>query len=538
MKLKVKCAICKKEFDNITGVSYHIRTHNITSKEYYDKYMKKEGEGICPVCGNETKFITLKLGYYKHCSTKCSNNDEETKKAREETCLEKFGVRNITMCDYGKERQRKALEKNGGFTLQRPELLEKVHKITEDKYGSAYYLQTKKGQKVFKKSCIEHFGKSNPQKDKKIKRKTEKTNIEKYGFKVPTQNKDIHKKAEKTNLERYGVKSMLCDRELMEQCYIEKLNVRNPFQSEVIKEKIKEFNIKKYGVDHPMKNHEEFVKRMKGRTESNHGYLSMSEYNFSKLLKSNNIKFKSEYYIKNDIENHHFDFAIFKKGKLKCLVDIDGRYFHGLLNDVDGKHINGRKDYLRWSIVPKKVKFLIVDDDRLEEGIDELKRILPMKYKDWKKEMIRSIPKDIEDVIPRFDKKRLKSDWKRLCSYETYKNGAFLGKSILLHFCRSHWDRLKDDWLTIRKTLYKSPCSIHNVLEGLDTFQNPSKLRRKYKKKYKCCKEVVVKHHSPEKMLAICSLGKIYISKEPLDRKSVKIVKYLNLDVRYDKTNK
>ena len=72
MKLKVKCAICKKEFDNITGVSYHIRTHNITSKEYYDKYMKKEGEGICVVCGNETRFITLKLGYYRPCSYKCS----------------------------------------------------------------------------------------------------------------------------------------------------------------------------------------------------------------------------------------------------------------------------------------------------------------------------------------------------------------------------------------------------------------------------------------------------------------------------------
>jgi endogenous inhibitor of DNA gyrase (YacG/DUF329 family) len=43
----------------------------IDKKEYYDKYMKKEGEGLCAYCGKETKFDKMK--YYKFCSTYCNS---------------------------------------------------------------------------------------------------------------------------------------------------------------------------------------------------------------------------------------------------------------------------------------------------------------------------------------------------------------------------------------------------------------------------------------------------------------------------------
>lgn len=151
-----------------------------------------------------------------------------------------------------------------------------------------------------------------------------------------------------------------------------------------------------------------------------------------------------------------------------------------------------------------------------------------MKYKDWKKEMLRSIPRDIEEIIPKFNKKRMLYDWNRLCDLD-YNKDAFLGKSILLHFCRSHWNNF--DWKSIRKTLYKSPCSEHHLLEGLDHFKNVSVLGEKFRKKYKDDKFVVFKHHSPEAMLAICSLDKTYISKEPIDEESIKIIRFLNLKV-------
>lgn len=69
-KEKPICLICKKEFSK-NGLKYHIsQTHKISSKDYYDKYFKKEGEGICK-CGKETVFRGLYEGYRKYCSLSC-----------------------------------------------------------------------------------------------------------------------------------------------------------------------------------------------------------------------------------------------------------------------------------------------------------------------------------------------------------------------------------------------------------------------------------------------------------------------------------
>jgi hypothetical protein len=72
----MKCEICGKEFKNYKSLGAHLRTHKITSKEYYDRFLKKDGEGICPVCGKETSFKNLNLGYYNFCSCKCAASGE------------------------------------------------------------------------------------------------------------------------------------------------------------------------------------------------------------------------------------------------------------------------------------------------------------------------------------------------------------------------------------------------------------------------------------------------------------------------------
>lgn len=256
--------------------------------------------------------------------------------------------------------------------------------------------------------------------------------------------------------------------------------------------------------------------------------IPKSEKYFSKLLRKAKIEFKKEFYINSENIAHNFDFAIFKNGKLKCLVEIDGEYFHELIIDNVGYFRN--IDEKRWDLVPDKVKYLVIDSTRLDEGFEELLRIFPMKYKDWKKEMLKSIPKNIEGAIPKFSDKRMYKDWDNLKKFKYIKK-AYICKSILLNFCKSRIvEALGDEWKEIRKTLYKSPCSSHHLLEGFDIFKNPSKLREKFRKKYKGVKEVIVKHHSPEKMLAICSLGKTYISKEPIDKESKRIIKFLNLN--------
>ena len=88
------CMICGMTFNTFKQLSYHIKTHKITTKEYYDKYLKKENEGICPVCGNSTKFKSISIGYFNHCSRSCINLDIKVRNKIKETNLEKYGVEN------------------------------------------------------------------------------------------------------------------------------------------------------------------------------------------------------------------------------------------------------------------------------------------------------------------------------------------------------------------------------------------------------------------------------------------------------------
>ena len=66
----MKCKICGKEFKSI-GTHIQYAHQNISYKEYYDAFLRKEDEGICRVCGKETVFLGITRGYTQYCSTQC-----------------------------------------------------------------------------------------------------------------------------------------------------------------------------------------------------------------------------------------------------------------------------------------------------------------------------------------------------------------------------------------------------------------------------------------------------------------------------------
>lgn len=68
------CHICNEK---VNKLPYHIRTHNINAKNYYDKYFKEDNEGICHICSSDTKFKSLVEGYQKYCSCSCREQDVE-----------------------------------------------------------------------------------------------------------------------------------------------------------------------------------------------------------------------------------------------------------------------------------------------------------------------------------------------------------------------------------------------------------------------------------------------------------------------------
>lgn len=89
---KFECKICGERTNSLG--SHIVQVHHITCKEYYDKYLRKHGEGICPTCGKETTFRgIMKGGYLTHCSWSCAQQDEKVMKKKEKTSIEKHGVK-------------------------------------------------------------------------------------------------------------------------------------------------------------------------------------------------------------------------------------------------------------------------------------------------------------------------------------------------------------------------------------------------------------------------------------------------------------
>lgn len=76
LKKEMHCLECGKVFNNMKTLTAHIVLAHLTSiKDYYDKYLKQEGEGKCRYCGKETEFTgAMAEGYRKYCCKSCATN--------------------------------------------------------------------------------------------------------------------------------------------------------------------------------------------------------------------------------------------------------------------------------------------------------------------------------------------------------------------------------------------------------------------------------------------------------------------------------
>lgn len=181
---KTKCKICGKEIGNKGLTSHFKNTHSISSKEYYDKYLKQEGEGKCLECGKETKFIKFTKGYHTFCSTKCSNNNKGVSKLKKESYIRKYGVDNPAKAEPVKD---------------------KIKQTNLERYGVENVFQSPTVREKCVNTCIERYGVSNAAKTDMVQNKMKQTFLEKYGVKNPTQSPIVQEKVKKTYLEKYGV---------------------------------------------------------------------------------------------------------------------------------------------------------------------------------------------------------------------------------------------------------------------------------------------------------------------------------------------
>jgi len=159
------CQLCQKECKSKRVLSQHLRYHreNITLKQYYDKFLKKENEGECIVCGKETSFS--KWNYLEHCSKKCTYNN--------------------------------------------PSRMEKIRQTSIKKYGLEYPQQSLEVQIKKRKTCKDKYGYDNPSKIKKFQDKKIQTSIIRYGTNHPSQTQEFKNKKNQTCKEKYGYENVM-----------------------------------------------------------------------------------------------------------------------------------------------------------------------------------------------------------------------------------------------------------------------------------------------------------------------------------------
>ncbi len=86
------CKKCNLSTDNATTLSFHARAqHKLSSKEYYDMYMKINNEDTCTVCGKYTRFKNISLGYGKTCSRACASVSPDRVSKILQTKISKYG---------------------------------------------------------------------------------------------------------------------------------------------------------------------------------------------------------------------------------------------------------------------------------------------------------------------------------------------------------------------------------------------------------------------------------------------------------------
>lgn len=193
--LFIKCNFCNRECNGYRGLSAHIHTHNITAKQYYDNFFKKDTDGICKHCGKETSFLDINRGYRLYCSDKCAVNDPDYINTVQNTKLLKYGSKTYNNREKSK---RTCLEKYGTEIYNS---IPDIHKKCLETYGVEHYKQVDIFKEKAKQTTLAHYGVEYYTQTKECKERVKQTNLNKYGVQYYTQSDEYRN--DKTHIEKY-----------------------------------------------------------------------------------------------------------------------------------------------------------------------------------------------------------------------------------------------------------------------------------------------------------------------------------------------
>lgn len=140
------CEMCNTSYENLSS---HIwQSHHIKIKIYYDTYIKRENEGICPICNKETTFLGLNKGYRIYCSKKCASNSPEVIVKTQNTNMIRYGVADTrnTKEVQEKVKQTNYLRYGASSPLKSPKVRLKIEQTNEIRYGNKNIFATDYGK--------------------------------------------------------------------------------------------------------------------------------------------------------------------------------------------------------------------------------------------------------------------------------------------------------------------------------------------------------------------------------------------------------
>jgi very-short-patch-repair endonuclease len=191
------CQICHKDYPDLSHLSKHINNHEIPKKEYYDKYLKKDGEGICPECGGPTLYKNKwQNAYKKYCSEECKKKG--VIKNIEKTTLNKYGVSNVNKLKS---------------------IRNKIKKTNKKIYGNSCPMQNSNIQKTIRENNLKNLGVELPFQSKRIQKKGAKTRKKKYGAKYTYQSQELYNKCKNTMIQKYEAPFTLQSPKLFEKSF-------------------------------------------------------------------------------------------------------------------------------------------------------------------------------------------------------------------------------------------------------------------------------------------------------------------------------
>ncbi len=218
-----RCLECNRVFNKLGGLMAHVpRVHSLKKEQYYYKHAGRRKNKVCEYkrkfgrCFGSGTVGLKKLvnGYNSHCSHKCHQKNPRIIKQKKQTCLDRYGVDNVTKVPEIKARvtksfmtmevRKKGFETRKNHSRKRKALTNKRWRRTcTENFGADHPTRASTNNEKVKKTALERYGVTHHSKDTHVRKKISKT-LQK---KTVTERKQRLNRFEETCLRRFGVKN-------------------------------------------------------------------------------------------------------------------------------------------------------------------------------------------------------------------------------------------------------------------------------------------------------------------------------------------